>query len=291
MTCPNPAGNTHHNFTEIPLSPETKELIKCLSDFPHVGIAILDSHFRYLSLNRALASMNGTPVDFHVGKTIREILGPAAQQLEPRLENVFATGKTTRFEFTARLLKRNEIGRWDVLYFPVGKPHKFDVCAVVRELTDSSAFRMSLYGLNSKLKALRAIINRENLDCSDSQDVNTRRALDLLNRCISEIVAVSKMSHPAIQQITHEILSAHESPVQSIDSSKPGSLQACLTKRELEVVHLLSEGKSNKEVALALGISVKTAEHHRTNAMYKLNAHSLVDLLRFASRHELIKLG
>jgi DNA-binding NarL/FixJ family response regulator len=57
-----------------------------------------------------------------------------------------------------------------------------------------------------------------------------------------------------------------------------------LTLRERQVVQLLAEGKSNKEVAGALGISVKTAETHRANVMHKLGFSSLPDLVRYAIR-------
>src|SRR6185436_5827914 len=55
-----------------------------------------------------------------------------------------------------------------------------------------------------------------------------------------------------------------------------------LTHREREVVQLLGEGKSNKEVADILGISVRTAETHRSNIMHKLECGSLSDLVRYA---------
>ena len=62
-----------------------------------------------------------------------------------------------------------------------------------------------------------------------------------------------------------------------------------LTPREREIVQLLAEGKSNKEVAGYLGISVKTAETHRANIMLKLDFHSLADLVRYAVRNNIIQ--
>jgi len=62
-----------------------------------------------------------------------------------------------------------------------------------------------------------------------------------------------------------------------------------LTPREREIVQLLAEGKSNKEVSSALGISVKTVETHRTNIMRKLDLHSVSDLTRFAVRNRIIQ--
>ena len=60
-----------------------------------------------------------------------------------------------------------------------------------------------------------------------------------------------------------------------------------LTQREREIVQLLAEGSSTKEVATTLGIAVKTAETHRTNIMRKLDVHSVVDLVRYALRNNI----
>jgi DNA-binding NarL/FixJ family response regulator len=62
-----------------------------------------------------------------------------------------------------------------------------------------------------------------------------------------------------------------------------------LTSREREVVQLLSEGKSSKEVATSLCISVKTAETHRANIMRKLEIHSVSELVRYAVRNQIIE--
>jgi len=61
-----------------------------------------------------------------------------------------------------------------------------------------------------------------------------------------------------------------------------------LTPREREIVQLLAEGKSNKEAATMLGISVKTIETHRANIMLKLNVHSITELVHYAIRNEMI---
>jgi DNA-binding NarL/FixJ family response regulator len=58
-----------------------------------------------------------------------------------------------------------------------------------------------------------------------------------------------------------------------------------LTPRERQVVQLLAEGKTSKEVAVALNLSVKTAETHRTNIMRKLDLHSVADLTLYALRN------
>jgi DNA-binding NarL/FixJ family response regulator len=62
-----------------------------------------------------------------------------------------------------------------------------------------------------------------------------------------------------------------------------------LTSREREVIQLLAEGKTSKEVAVALNLSVKTAETHRTNLMRKLGLHSVADLTRYAVRNGIVR--
>ena len=57
---------------------------------------------------------------------------------------------------------------------------------------------------------------------------------------------------------------------------------------QTEIVHLLAEGKSNKEIAAQLGITVRTVETHRAKIMLKLGLHSLADLIHYAMRHGMV---
>ena len=69
----------------------------------------------------------------------------------------------------------------------------------------------------------------------------------------------------------------------------PELINKRLTSREREIVQLLAEGKSSKEVAVALNISVKTAETHRANIMRKLELHSVSELVRYAVKNQIIE--
>jgi DNA-binding NarL/FixJ family response regulator len=72
--------------------------------------------------------------------------------------------------------------------------------------------------------------------------------------------------------------------------SRPHGLSPLLlTGREREVVRLLADGRSNRQVADTLGISVKTVESHRANVMRKLELRSIVDLVRYAVRNQLVE--
>jgi DNA-binding NarL/FixJ family response regulator len=66
-----------------------------------------------------------------------------------------------------------------------------------------------------------------------------------------------------------------------------GDAPSVLTAREREILQLLAQGKSNKEVATALYISVRTVETHRSNMMSKLNLHSMAELVRYALKNQI----
>jgi DNA-binding NarL/FixJ family response regulator len=84
----------------------------------------------------------------------------------------------------------------------------------------------------------------------------------------------------------------HMMPIATVDDKSASgatvSLRRSLTAREREVLLKLVEGRSNKEVALALQISVNTVETHRARIMNKLELHSMGDLVRYAIRNLLI---
>jgi DNA-binding NarL/FixJ family response regulator len=63
-----------------------------------------------------------------------------------------------------------------------------------------------------------------------------------------------------------------------------------LTPREREVIQLVAEGKTTKEVATVLSLSVKTAETHRTNLMRKLDLHSVAALTLYAVRNGIVQI-
>lgn len=69
-----------------------------------------------------------------------------------------------------------------------------------------------------------------------------------------------------------------------------GTVFAALTEREREVLQQITEGKTTKETAFGLGVSVKTIETHRQNIMEKLDIHSIAELTKYAVREGLTEL-
>jgi len=85
------------------------------------------------------------------------------------------------------------------------------------------------------------------------------------------------------QMVLNGFLNGRESGAAAEDVSGTS-----LTPREREIVQMLAEGKSSKEVAVALNLSVKTAETHRSNIMRKLGLHSVSALVLFAIRNNIV---
>jgi DNA-binding NarL/FixJ family response regulator len=84
--------------------------------------------------------------------------------------------------------------------------------------------------------------------------------------------------------ITQQVVEAIASPA----PSSPSGL-AVLTDREREVLQLIAEGLSSKEIAAMLGVSLKTIDSHRSNLMEKLDIHKVSSLVRFAIRTGLVE--
>jgi DNA-binding NarL/FixJ family response regulator len=88
---------------------------------------------------------------------------------------------------------------------------------------------------------------------------------------------------PTIAQL---IMQGHLHPRTSDAKAKRGALQ--LTPREREIVQLVAEGKTTKEIADGLGRSIKTIEAHRTSVMHKLGFRSVVDMVHYAIRNKIV---
>ena len=112
--------------------------------------------------------------------------------------------------------------------------------------------------------------------------LKTRTAEELL-RSIEEVARGRTYFSPEISHIVAELVLEPYSNRGAI--RRPNQL----TDRERQVVTLIAEGNSTKEVAARLGISVKTADCHRTRIMDKLNVHQTANLVRYAIRQGFIE--
>ncbi|SDT97999.1 two component transcriptional regulator, LuxR family [Verrucomicrobium sp. GAS474] len=92
-----------------------------------------------------------------------------------------------------------------------------------------------------------------------------------------------------IRQVVKPILApdAAAAPAPVGNLHRPPAL--LLTGREMELLRLVAEGNSTKEIATKMGISFKTAQTHRANLMRKLDIHEVATLTRYAIRHGLVR--
>ena len=119
----------------------------------------------------------------------------------------------------------------------------------------------------------------EALQLGVSGYVLTTRTADELLRCIEEVSQGRSYFSPEVANVM----------LQPVFGKNHGRRPDGLTDRERQVVSLVAEGNSTKEVAARLGISVKTADCHRTRIMDKLNLHQTANLVRYAIRQGFIE--
>jgi two-component system, NarL family, response regulator NreC len=104
---------------------------------------------------------------------------------------------------------------------------------------------------------------------------------DLIS-AIHEVVQGKPFFSPAIAQ------TLLEDYVRQMQQKGLSDSYDLLTEREKEILQLLAEGRTNKEVASLLNVSVYTVETHRTNLMQKLNLHNTAEIVLFAVRKKII---
>jgi DNA-binding NarL/FixJ family response regulator len=103
------------------------------------------------------------------------------------------------------------------------------------------------------------------------------------------VTAVEALSHHKpffTARVSEALLNAY---LKSAAKPDEGSVFRTLTAREREIVQMLAEGRSNKEIASSLSISVKTVETHRATVMRKLDINSIVELVHYAIRNQLVE--
>jgi len=104
---------------------------------------------------------------------------------------------------------------------------------------------------------------------------------------VSAVEALQRNKTYFSSRISQMVLDGYLNPKSAATKEKSSELGR-LTPRQREIVQLLAEGKSSKEVAVALGLSVKTAETHRANIMMRLGCHSVTELVRYAVRNHIV---
>jgi DNA-binding CsgD family transcriptional regulator len=275
------------------------DLLAALFPSSTVGVAVCDRQLRFRAINDALASMNGVPAAAHLGKSIHSVLGRAAKKILPAYEHVFTTGQPiANFELNAKLPSRSTPGRWNESYFPIRDEagEVLHVGVVVLELTRRQDIEASLHRLRDNLAMITSAIRNANTASPVGNDF-LMRSVRLLEICTSEAQAISQLlsAAPLLRAVHTFDASGHAGAHLSASAPRQGSMgmepqeaSDSLSAREREVVAFLANGKTNKQIASDLAISIRTVESHRARIMLKLDLHSLSDLVRYALRNKLI---
>ena len=123
-----------------------------------LGFAIVDADFRYLAVNKVLAQLNGIAPEAHPGKTVRELLGPLADQIEAELRLVFSTGKPRLDVHISGVRPRTaETGDWTNHYFPIKDASKAvkRVGVIVIDVTQQKQMEAAVSHLSRSVKHQR----------------------------------------------------------------------------------------------------------------------------------------
>ena len=145
-------------------------------------------------------------------------------------------------------------------------------CKIFKQGTDTKVLILSMHDNRSYVEeVLRA--GASGYVLKDSAAVDLLQAID----------AVRSGDSFLSPSITQQVVDAIAHP-----SDRPEAALASLTDREREVLTLIAEGLSSKQIAKELGVSLKTIESHRANLMDKLDIHKVSGLVRFAIRSGLV---
>jgi len=167
--------------------------------------------------------------------------------------------------------------RPDLVLLDVGMPNLNGLDAARQILNLSPATRVLILTVHESEQIVREVL-----------EVGARGFVlksDAARDLVAAVEALQRRTTFFTSKVAETVLHGYLN--QRVVDDKP--LKDRLTSREREVVQLLAEGKTSKEVAVALNLSVKTAETHRTNVMRKLDLHSVADLVRYAVRNNIVQ--
>jgi len=274
-----------------------------------IGIAICDSQLRYVSVNNALAAMNGVPAEAHIGKTVREVIGPVGSTVELMLLYVMYSGESVlNAEIRGQLPTRNTEGYWIANYFPVrdaaGRVDR--VGTLVIEITWLKRLEKCILALMGNMPRKKAQHTYLGMPYGLEKETSElwSGSIEMVETSVREMLKNPQKLRPSAQMsniggaVTEQrVHLPHAHPAvpnerfgHNFGSRVFGNVGAMpLSPREIEIVQLLARGKSYKEISAVLRISVKTVESHRARILLKLNIHSASELVLYAVRQGIVK--
>lgn len=166
----------------------------------------------------------------------------------------------------------------DVLLLDIGMPNLNGLDAARQILTTNPGARILILTVHDSEQVVREVLATGARGFLLKSDAGR----DL----IAAVEALQNRRTFFTPKIAQMMLDGYLRPSEESDTSG----QCVLTPREREVIQLVAEGRTTKEIASTLSLSVKTAETHRTNLMRKLDLHSVADLTLYAVRNGIVQI-
>lgn len=163
--------------------------------------------------------------------------------------------------------------------FIQGHPDGIDLAILDFFLPDGNASNV-LDSLNSYSPHAKALIVTGEVDNPSVKQLTGRQG-------VAGVISKNVPSAELVQLITSIMNGEHVSNADS-SSQTDWAAETGLTQREVEIIHLVAQGKDTKEIADALFISPKTVYRHRENIFLKTGTSSMVELLRYAIKNGLL---
>jgi DNA-binding CsgD family transcriptional regulator len=279
-----------------------------------VGVALFDASFHCQALNAVLRRMTGVSAKKTIGKPIDQILPGAAPQLEIALRRVWVQGNSlSNVELTEQLPASTEPRRWLLNFYPIKKElgQVWLVAATVFEVTKDRCVELKLGRLRDKFRSEMlsqpSSIEEEFSELSARTFELVHRSVALLKRSVSVRCYASETRLEArlvplcltltVARRPEPAPDEEPAPPEYIPGLASGSgisdeselAAACPSFRERQVLRLLADGKSNKEIAVALELATRTVESYRARIMIKLDLHSTAALVRYAVRQKIVE--
>ena len=163
----------------------------------------------------------------------------------------------------------------DVVVMDIGMPDLNGIDATKQIVTKAPGVKVIALSMHSDKRFVQGM-----LSAGASGYLLKDSAFDELARAIQVVVADQTYLSPKVAGVVVESMVRKT-------ARRPARVSADLSDREREVLQLMSEGKSTKQIAATLDVSIKTIETHRSRIMDKVGIHSVAELTKFAIREGL----
>ncbi|HYL64258.1 MAG TPA: LuxR C-terminal-related transcriptional regulator [Candidatus Methylomirabilis sp.] len=294
-------------------SPGPFRAVHCALRHSTLPLAIFDEHLRCRASNSAFTSLTGASHERCFGKTMDDILGTAVPEFEGALQTVWNSGEPLQEQQIAvRPTNSLEEKQWLVDLLPVsaGSERVGMVIAAFADVTtlgriENRMLRLApRHALNARnafsLGPWQRIPSPEGFVELIQRTVGLLRRSIALRRVFSEMRLAHSLRESALRlgDATYALAilrgprTLPEASTTGRGAIHPPEALSGFNRpspRELQVLRFLADGRSNKEIAAALRLSIRTVETYRARLMSKLKVHSAAEVVRYAIRNRFIQ--